>query len=134
MKRVTQELGGKSANIILDDADLEPAVGGGVRSCFTNSGQSCNAPTRMLVSRKRHDAAVEIAKATAEAMRVGDPFADGTMLGPVVSQAQFDKIQRLIHAGIDEGAQLAAGGLGRPDGLERATTCSRRSSATCATT
>jgi aldehyde dehydrogenase (NAD+) len=119
VKKIAQELGGKSANIILDDADLEPAVVGGVRSCFTNSGQSCNAPTRMLVSRKRHDEAVRIAKATAEAMRVGDPSTDGTMLGPVASQMQFEKIQRLIRAGIDEGAQLATGGLGRPDGLEK---------------
>jgi aldehyde dehydrogenase (NAD+) len=119
VKKVTQELGGKSANIILDDADLEPSVSGGVRSCFTNSGQSCNAPTRMLVSRKRHDEAVQIAKATAEAMRVGDPRTDGTMLGPVASQVQFDKIQRLIRAGIDEGAQLATGGLGRPDGFDK---------------
>jgi len=119
VKRVTQELGGKSANIILDDADLEGVVSNGVRSCFLNSGQSCNAPTRMLVSRKQHDAAVEIAKATAESMRVGDPFGDSTMLGPVVSQAQFDKIQRLIQAGLDEGATAAIGGTGRPDGLSR---------------
>jgi aldehyde dehydrogenase (NAD+) len=119
VKRVTQELGGKSANIILDDADLESAVTGGVRSCFTNSGQSCNAPTRMLVSRKRHDDALQIAKGVAEAMRVGNPFTDGTMLGPVVSEAQFDKIQRLIQRGIDEGATLATGGPGRPEGFDR---------------
>jgi len=119
VKRVTQELGGKSANIILDDADLGGAVTGGVRGCFTNSGQSCNAPTRMLVSKKRHDEALAIAKEVAESMRVGDPFADGTMLGPVVSEVQFDKIQRLIQRGIDEGATLAAGGPGRPDGFTR---------------
>jgi len=119
VKRVTQELGGKSANILLDDVDLEAAVSGGVRSCFLNSGQSCNAPTRMLVSKKQHDAALEIARATAESMRVGDPFGDSTMLGPVVSETQFDKIQRLIQAGIDEGAKLAAGGPGRPPGLTR---------------
>jgi aldehyde dehydrogenase (NAD+) len=119
VKRVTQELGGKSANIILDDAELAPAVTGGVRNCFTNSGQSCNAPTRMLVSKKRHDEALAIAKEVAESMRVGDPFADGTMLGPVVSEAQFEKIQRLIQRGIDEGATLAAGGPGRPDGLTK---------------
>ena len=107
VKRVTQELGGKSANIILDDADLEAAVSGGVRSCFLNSGQSCNAPTRMLVSRAQHDAGRrDRARAAAESMRVGDPIADGTMLGPVVSETQFDKIQRLIQAGIDEGARL----------------------------
>ncbi len=119
VKRVTQELGGKSANILLDDVDIETAVSGGVRSCFLNSGQSCNAPTRMLVARSQHDAALEIAKATAESMRVGDPFGDSTMMGPVVSKVQFDKIQRLIQVGIDEGAALAAGGTGRPPGLER---------------
>jgi aldehyde dehydrogenase (NAD+) len=118
VKRVTQELGGKSANIILDDADLEAAVTAGARSCFNNSGQSCNAPTRMLVSRKGHDQAVEVAATVANAMRVGDPFADGTMLGPVVSKVQFDKIQRLIETGARE-AQLAAGGPGRPEGLTR---------------
>ncbi|HKA29870.1 MAG TPA: aldehyde dehydrogenase family protein [Candidatus Binatia bacterium] len=119
VKRVTQELGGKSANIVLDDANLEKVVSGGVRSCFLNSGQSCNAPTRMLVSRTQHDAAVKIARATAESFRVGDPFGDSTMLGPVVSQPQFDKIQRLIQAGLDEGAAVAIGGTGRPDGLSR---------------
>jgi aldehyde dehydrogenase (NAD+) len=119
VKRVTQELGGKSANIILDDADLEASVTGGVRSCFTNSGQSCNAPTRMLVSRKRHDQALDIARAVAEATRVGDPFTDGTMLGPVANRNQFEKIQRLIKKGVDEGATLAAGGPGRVDGFER---------------
>jgi len=119
VKRVTQELGGKSANIILDDAELEEAVGGGVRSCFMNSGQSCNAPTRMLVSSSRHDDAAAVAKTTAESMRVGDPFADGTMLGPVVSEAQWNKIQGLIQAGIDEGAELVTGGPGRPEGFEK---------------
>jgi len=119
VKRVAQELGGKSPNIVLDHADLETAVSRGVQSCFTNSGQSCNAPTRMLVSRGRHENALAIAKATAEGMRVGDPFADGTMLGPVASEMQFDKIQRLIQAGIDEGATVVAGGVGRPDGLAR---------------
>jgi aldehyde dehydrogenase (NAD+) len=119
VKRVAQELGGKSPNIVLDDADLETAVSRGVQNCFTNSGQSCNAPTRMLVSRGRHGKALEIAKATAEGMRVGDPFADGTMLGPVASEMQFDKIQRLIRAGIDEGARVVTGGVGRPDGLAR---------------
>jgi aldehyde dehydrogenase (NAD+) len=119
VKRVAQELGGKSANIILDDADLKRAVEGGVRTCFMNSGQSCNAPTRMLVPRSRHAEAVAIAKAAAEKVTVGDPHAQGTTIGPVVSQAQFDKIQRLIHAGIDEGAELVTGGPGRPDGVAR---------------
>ena len=119
VKRVAQELGGKSANILLDDADLKRAVEGGVRSCFTNSGQSCNAPTRMLVPRARYAEAVAIAKAAAEKVMVGDPRAEGTTIGPVVSQAQFDKIQRLIRAGMEEGAELVTGGVGRPPGLER---------------
>jgi len=119
VKRVAQELGGKSANIILDDADLKRAVEGGVRSCFMNSGQSCNAPTRMLVPRARLAEAAAIAKAAAEKVVVGDPNAKGTTIGPVVSQAQFDKIQRLIKAGIDEGAELVTGGAGRPQGLAR---------------
>ena len=119
VKRVVQELGGKSANVILDDADLKRAVQGGVRSCFTNSGQSCNAPTRMLVPRSRHAEAVAIAKAAAEAVTVGDPRAEGTTIGPVVSGAQFDKIQRLIDAGVKEGAELVTGGPGRPAGLDR---------------
>src|SRR5437870_3403671 len=119
VKRVAQELGGKSANIILDDADLKRAVEGGVRSCFTNSGQSCNAPTRMLVPRSRHAEAVAIAKAAAEATTVGDPRTEGTQIGPVVSETQFEKIQRLIEAGVKEGAELVAGGPGRPAGVER---------------
>ena len=119
VKRVTQELGGKSANIVLDDADLKKAVVGGVINCFTNSGQSCNAPTRMFVPRGKHDEAAGIAKATAEGIKVGDPFAETTKLGPVVSEVQFNKIQSLIKAGIDEGATLVTGGLGRPEGLNR---------------
>jgi aldehyde dehydrogenase (NAD+) len=117
VKRVTQELGGKSANIILDDAEFQTAVSGGVNSCFINSGQSCNAPTRMLVPAARQAEAVAIAKAAAERMKVGDPFQEGIKLGPVVSEAQFNKIQGLIQKGIDEGAELVTGGVGRPDGL-----------------
>ncbi|HMB80811.1 MAG TPA: aldehyde dehydrogenase family protein [Vicinamibacterales bacterium] len=117
VKRVTQELGGKSANIILDDADFQTAVSGGVTGCFMNSGQSCNAPTRMLVPASRQAEAVAIAKAAAEKMKVGDPFGEGVKLGPVVSEAQFNKIQGLIQKGIDEGAQLVTGGVGRPEGL-----------------
>ena len=117
VKRVTQELGGKSANIILDDADFKSAVAGGVTGCFMNSGQSCNAPTRMLVPASRHAEAVAIAKATAEGVKVGDPFVEGHLLGPVVSKVQFDKIQGLIQKGIDEGATLVSGGVGRPEGL-----------------
>jgi len=117
VKRVSQELGGKSANIILDDADLQVAVAGGVSNCFTNSGQSCNAPTRMLVPAAKHAEALVIAKAAAEGVKPGDPFAEGTVMGPVVSEVQFDKIQALIQKGIDEGAELVTGGTGRPDGL-----------------
>jgi aldehyde dehydrogenase (NAD+) len=119
VKRVSQELGGKSPNIVLPDADFEAAVRGGVESCFSNSGQSCNAPSRMLVPRERHDEALAVAKRTAEAQKVGDPKAPGTVLGPVVSEIQFNKIQRLIEAGIKEGATLVAGGTGRPEGLNR---------------
>ena len=119
VKRVAQELGGKSANIILDDADLEKAVAGGVQACFLNSGQSCNAPTRMLVAAGQHDAAVAIAKAAAEATTVAPPDAEAMGIGPVVSEIQFNKIQELIEKGIDEGADLVAGGLGRPDGMNR---------------
>ena len=119
VKRVSQELGGKSPNIVLDDADLSRAVRKGVEACFGNSGQSCNAPTRMLVPRARHDEALAIAKTSAEAHKVGDPKAAGTQLGPVVSQLQFDKIQNLIQIGIKEGATLVTGGVGRPEGLNR---------------
>ncbi len=119
VKRVAQELGGKSANILLEDADLQGAVSGGVKQVFTNSGQSCNAPTRMLVPAAMHDQALEIAKQTAEAVKVGDPMAEETVLGPVVSGVQFDKIQALIQKGIDEGATLVTGGTGRPDGLNQ---------------
>ncbi|WP_199542036.1 aldehyde dehydrogenase family protein [Paraburkholderia kururiensis] len=119
VKRVHQELGGKSANLLLDDADFETAVTKGVNSCFNNSGQSCNAPTRMLVPASRHDEAVEIARRAAAAHRVGPADAPETTMGPVVSDVQFDRVQRLIAAGIEEGATLVAGGLGRPAGLER---------------
>ncbi|MCX8997358.1 aldehyde dehydrogenase family protein [Rhizobiaceae bacterium BDR2-2] len=119
VKRVAQELGGKSANIILPDADFETAVALGVDGCFSNSGQSCDAPTRMLVPADRHDEALAIARTAAEKFRVGDPRADETDLGPVVSQVQYDKIQRLIASGIEEGATLVIGGPGRPEGLNR---------------
>jgi aldehyde dehydrogenase (NAD+) len=119
VKRVTQELGGKSANVILDDADLPSAVGGGMMGCAMNSGQSCNAPTRMLVPAQLHDQVVQIAKGVAEGITVGPPFAEGTRIGPVVSEMQWQKIQRLIQKGIDEGATLVTGGPGRPAGLER---------------
>jgi len=119
VKRVTLELGGKSANIILDDADLDSAVTGGVNGVMMNSGQSCNAPTRMLVPQALHDRAAEIARAAAEATTVGDPAADTTKIGPVVSEAQWTRIQRFIQLGIEQGATLTAGGPGRPEGLDR---------------
>jgi len=118
VKRVAQELGGKSPNIILDDADFKSAVGGGVRSVMNNSGQSCNAPTRMLVPSKRMDEAIAIAKEAAESTTVGDPNGNA-QLGPVVNKTQWEKIQGLIQAGIDEGATLVAGGVGRPEGLDK---------------
>jgi aldehyde dehydrogenase (NAD+) len=119
VKRVTQELGGKSPNIILEDADLAKAVAGGTTHCFNNSGQSCNAPTRMLVPLQRMAEATAIAKAVANKTKVGDPKNADTNLGPVVNRVQWDKIQALIKKGIDEGAKLAVGGLGLPDGLNK---------------
>jgi aldehyde dehydrogenase (NAD+) len=119
VKRVAQELGGKSANIILDDADFEQGVARGASACFDNSGQSCNAPTRMLVPRARLQEAAAIAAKRAASTVPGDPRDENTALGPVVSKAQWDKVQRLIQQGIDEGAELVAGGPGRPEGLER---------------
>lgn len=119
VKRVSQELGGKSANIVFADADLEAAVERGVRHCFENAGQSCNAPTRMLVEASAYDAAVAIAARVASAVKLGDPKDKGSHLGPVVSKLQYDKIQRLIRVGIDEGALPVAGGVGRADGFDR---------------
>ncbi len=118
VKRVHQELGGKSPNLILPDADLQRAVTGGVRGVMNNSGQSCNAPTRMLVPMARMDEALAIAKAAAEATTVGAPDS-GATIGPVVSAAQWDRIQTLIAKGIDEGATVVAGGPGRPAGLDK---------------
>jgi len=117
VKRVAQELGGKSANIILPDADFADAVAKGVQGCFSNAGQSCDAPTRMLVPTDRHAESLAIARATAEAMVVGDPHHPATTHGPVISDVQWGKIQHLIQVAIDEGAELVTGGTGRPDGL-----------------
>jgi len=117
VKRVLQELGGNSANIILADADLAAAVTNGVAGCFLNTGQSCDSPARMLVPADRMDEAMAIARDAAATYRVGLPDAPGTVLGPVSGKAQFDKVQRLIAAGIAEGAVLVAGGPGRPEGL-----------------
>ncbi len=117
VKRVHQELGGKSPNLILPDADLKRAITNGVRGVMGNSGQSCNAPTRLLVPNDRMDEALAIAKAAAEATTVGAPDS-GAALGPVISATQWDKIQTLIQAGIKEGATVVAGGPGKPAGLE----------------
>ncbi|AMN47983.1 aldehyde dehydrogenase [Steroidobacter denitrificans] len=119
VKRVSQELGGKSANIILEDADLDAAVKDGVRAMMVNTGQSCNAPSRMLVPARVYDKAVAIAKAAAGQPVIGNPKADGTTMGPVSNRRQFEKIQCLLQQGLDEGATLVAGGLGRPEGLEK---------------
>lgn len=117
VKRVTLELGGKSPNILLDDADLAAAVTAGVRHCFQNTGQSCNAPTRMLVPRSRYDAAVALAVQAAQAVRPGDPAEPGDHIGPLVSALQYDRVQTLIAAAIAEGARLVAGGPGKPEGF-----------------
>jgi aldehyde dehydrogenase (NAD+) len=118
VKRVHQELGGKSSNIILDDvADLERSVKGGAGHCFLNSGQSCNAPTKMLVSSTNYNKAVEIAGATAESTTVGDPHGEFRM-GPIANKAQYEKVLRMIEIGIEEGATLVAGGTERPDGYD----------------
>lgn len=119
VKRVAQELGGKSPNIILPGADLAKAITHGARQCFSNSGQSCNAPTRLLVPRDQQEAVIEIARKVAEQTVVGNPHEASTTIGPVVSQVQFDKIQALIEAGIAEGARLVTGGPGRPEALNR---------------
>ena len=119
VKRVQQELGGKSANIILPDADIEKFVTAGLNRCYVGGGQSCQAPTRMLVPRAAQGVALAAAKAAAEAVVVGDPNDPKTTMGPVSNQAQWDKIQSLIKAGIDAGATLVTGGLGRPNGLAR---------------
>ncbi len=119
VKRVAQELGGKSPNILLPDCDVQKAVAGGLQGVLINSGQSCNAPTRMLVPAERMDEVVAIARAICDKAVVGDPKAEGTQLGPVVSETQWQRIQALIQQGIDEGATLVCGGPGRPDGLEK---------------
>ncbi|KQW65535.1 aldehyde dehydrogenase [Phenylobacterium sp. Root77] len=117
VKRVAQELGGKSPNIVLDDDAFAKGVGRGVATVMTNSGQSCNAPTRMLVPQSRMDEAIAVARETVSQITVGDPNGN-SQLGPVVNKAQYDKIQKLIQTGIDEGGTLVAGGVGRPQGLD----------------
>lgn len=119
VKRVAQELGGKSANILLDDVNLQDAVTRGVAACFTNSGQSCSIPTRMLIPRSLMDDAIQIARTAAESYSVGATTDESTQLGPLVNRAQFRRVQTLIQSGIDEGAHLVTGGVGLPSGIEK---------------
>ena len=119
VKRVSQELGGKSPNLILDDNSFTTSITNGVIHVMGNSGQSCNAPTRMLVPKSRHDEAITIAQSALEKVKVGDPLDLNSDLGPLVSKNQFDKVQKLIKKGIEEGANLVAGGTGRPNGYEK---------------
>src|SRR6266478_1473228 len=119
VKRVSQELGGKSPNVILEGADLAKAVTGGVMHMFNNSGQSCNAPSRMIVPLSKMKEVAAIAKSVADKTKAGDPRTEGTTIGPVVSRIQWDKIQTLIQKGIEEGAALVAGGPGLPEGVNK---------------
>jgi aldehyde dehydrogenase (NAD+) len=118
VKRVTLELGGKSPNIVFEDADLEDRIAGSVWECFNNSGQSCDAPTRLLVQRSVYDKALEIAERVGSETEVGDPAQDGGHIGPVISDIQYGRIQTLIEAGIAEGARVLVGGAGKPKGFE----------------
>ncbi|MBU2936701.1 MULTISPECIES: aldehyde dehydrogenase family protein [Pacificibacter] len=118
VKRVTLELGGKSPNLVFADADLEKRVTESVQGCFYNTGQSCNAPTRLLIERSCYDEVLEIAKAAGEAQTVGDPAQQGDHIGPVFDKIQYDRVQAMIKVGIDEGARVLVGGLGKPEGLE----------------
>jgi aldehyde dehydrogenase (NAD+) len=119
VKRVAQELGGKSANIILADADLKAAVIQGVHACYTNAGQNCQSPTRMLIPRAQRDAAFAAAREAVDTIRLGDPLDPASTMGPLVSRTQFEKVQDLIQSGVDEGATLVAGGTGRPADINR---------------
>ena len=120
VKRVTQELGGKSANIVLPDADLQKAVAGGVMQMMTNTGQSCNAPSRMFVQREQQAEAIEIARAAAERVQVAMPAdAPRGAIGPISNANQYNKVQEMIQKGIEEGATLVAGGPGRPEGFNK---------------
>ncbi|THH36125.1 aldehyde dehydrogenase family protein [Aliishimia ponticola] len=119
IKRVTLELGGKSANLVFADCDLEKRIAEGVAECFDNTGQSCNAPTRMLVERPVYEKALRLAAMAAEAQKVGDPAKPGDHIGPLFDEIQYDRVQTMIRKGLDEGATLLAGGLGKPEGLEQ---------------
>lgn len=118
VKRVTLELGGKSPNLVFSDADLEDRVAGSIRECFNNSGQSCDAPTRMLVERSAYENVIRIAERIGKEIAVGDPLQEGDHIGPLVSQTQFGRVQTLIEAGLAEGARLLVGGPGKPEGFE----------------
>ena len=118
VKRVTLELGGKSPNLVFADCDLEAQVTASVQECMYNTGQSCDAPTRLLVERSCYDQALQVAKRTAEATTVGDPEKEGDHIGPLFDRIQFDRVQAMIQLGINEGATLLAGGLGKPDGFD----------------
>ena len=118
VKRVTLELGGKSPNLVFADCDLEERVTQSVAECMFNTGQSCDAPTRLLVERSCYDEVVEIARRAAEATAVGNPEEEGDHIGPLFDQIQFDRVQNMIQVGIDEGATLLVGGLGRPEGFD----------------
>ena len=119
VKKVTLELGGKSPNIVFADCDLDEKVKDSVNECMFNTGQSCDAPTRLLVEKKCYDEVIDVARKTAEEIKVGDPTLDGDHLGPLFDKIQFDRVQNMIQVGIDEGAKLLVGGLGKPDGHEK---------------
>ncbi|MEE4562731.1 aldehyde dehydrogenase family protein [Paenibacillus polymyxa] len=119
MKRVTLELGGKSPNIILDDADFSTAIPTAVRQCYNNNGQACVAGTRLLVPKQRLEEVKQIAKETVKRIKVGNPWEEGTELGPIITEKQYNQVQRYIQSGIDEGAELVIGGLGHPEGMEQ---------------
>jgi len=118
IKRVTLELGGKSPNILFEDCDLKKSVSGMIDGCFYNTGQSCDAPTRVLVQRSIYDQVIELAKGIGEAQLVGDPTKEGSHLGPLFDKLQFDRVQNMIKIGIDEGAKVLVGGLGKPEGFD----------------
>lgn len=118
VKRVTLELGGKSANLFFADCDLEERVTASVQECMFNTGQSCDAPTRLLVERACYDDTLQIAKRTADAIDVGNPEEEGDHIGPLFDKIQFDRVQTMIEVGINEGATLLVGGPGRPDGMD----------------
>jgi aldehyde dehydrogenase (NAD+) len=119
LKRVTLELGGKSPNIVCDDADFRTLIPSGVNKCFSNSGQACDAPTRMLIPASRYEEALELAKYAAESLKTGDPAEESTELGPLVNQAQYKRVTGMIQTGIGEGARIVTGGLGQPNGIRR---------------